>query len=372
MKFKTLYGKDSKGGLKLWEVFTEDNSISVRHGKLGGKIQTKVTYAEPKNIGKANERTAEQQAELEAEAKWVKQKKKGYFETKEEALEYVERMPMKAHNYNEYKDRIKYPCIVQPKLNGLRLLLDEDGNAQSKQGEAYNLPEHWNDSIKHLYTSGLVAHGLDGEVFAGYQKSGGLSLQQINSAFKKPNENTHKLKFYVYDAPIVDMQAGARNEYLMWLDFELSSAPCEVVIVESVLVFNDEQADALYERWLREGAEGMIYRNLEGKYEFGKRSYDLIKRKPRQDGEALVTGVAKDKNGDGVLTCQLQNGVEFECLMRKDSHDTINYRKNENAIALLGSYIKFEYEELSDAGVPTKPVGVGLREVDPTTFEPKE
>lgn len=86
----TLYGKASDGSLKVWEVSTEGNAISVRFGKLGSdKIQTKITYAESKNSGKANYTEPEQQAEIEAEAKWVKQQKKGYFTTKEEALDFV-------------------------------------------------------------------------------------------------------------------------------------------------------------------------------------------------------------------------------------------------------------------------------------------
>lgn len=368
MKLPTLYGKDSKGALKLWEVFTEGNSISVRHGKLGGKIQTKVTYAEPKNIGKVNETSAEQQAMLEAEAKWIKQKKKGYFETKEEALDYVDKMPMKAQNYNDYSHKVRYPCYIQPKLNGLRLLLDSEGNAQSKQGEDYVLPEHWQNDIAYLYSNGFLEGGFDGEVFAGYQKQGGLSLQQIVSAFRKPNEDTHKLKFYVYDTT---HDADQRSRITAVKGLNLSYLD-NIIPVESVLVYNEEEADKYYHKWLKEGAEGMVYRNLDAKYEFGKRSYNLIKRKPRQTTEAKVLSARKDKNSDGVLNCMLENGVEFECLMRKDSHETINFRKYENALTLVDGFIEFEYEEESDSGVPTKPVGVRIRTVNATTFEPME
>ena len=65
----TLYGKDKSGSLKLWEVWVDDNKNIVKYGKLGGKIQNKVTECFGKNIGKKNETSNEEQAVLEAEAK---------------------------------------------------------------------------------------------------------------------------------------------------------------------------------------------------------------------------------------------------------------------------------------------------------------
>ena len=82
----TLYSKDSKGELRVWSIYTEGAEVVVKHGKLGGKVQEKRYTAEAKNQGKANETTPEQQAILEAEAKYVKQLKSGYFADKDEAL----------------------------------------------------------------------------------------------------------------------------------------------------------------------------------------------------------------------------------------------------------------------------------------------
>ena len=49
--------------------------------------------------------------------------------------------------------------------------------------------------------------------------------------------------------------------------------------------------------------------------------------------------------------------------MRKDADPEINYRKYSNALLLIGKAITYEYEELSDKGIPTKPVAVGVREM---------
>lgn len=139
----------------------------------------------------------------------------------------------------------------------------------------------------------------------------------------------------------------------------------EVVIPE--LADSWESLVQLSKRAVEQGYEGGIARNKKGLYEFGKRSYDLQKIKFRLDGESVVISVTEDKNGDGVLLCQAingkQTGVQFECLMRKDSHESINYRKYSNALMLVGKAITYEYEELSDELTPTKPVGVGVREM---------
>jgi len=350
---KTLYGKDSKGELRVWSIFTDGAEVVVKHGKLGGKIQEKRYAAVGMNLGKANETTPAKQAELEAEAKYVKQLKSGYFPTEEEALGFEEFTPMKAHNYKDHAKKVKYPCDMQPKLNGQRLMIDANGVAWSKQGEPLELPTHW-AGVKEM---AIRLGGLDGEVYAGLESEGGLSLQRIISAFRKPNADTPKLKFYVYDLPIRLSSIQRQNvlQLAIWAE--------STWIVETRTAHNESEGDALYEDWCKAGFEGAIYRNHNGEYEFGKRSYNLIKRKPRQTAEAKVLSVEKDRNGWGILSCETFTGVKFKCQMKVDAAE-INCRLYDNALTLIGQVIEFEFEEFSDDGVPTKPSGIGIRKVD--------
>lgn len=362
----TLYGKDSKGSLRVWYCFSEGPEVVVQHGKLGGKLSEKRYTAEAKNVGKANESSPDQQASTEAEAKVVKQLKSGYFYTQEEALAFEEFTPMKAHNYNDHAKKVTYPCYMQPKLDGFRLMVDKYGDAWSKQGEPLELPKHWTNVER--IASG--AGGLDGEVYAGLVKDGGLSLQKIRSAFLTPNEtDTPRLSYFVYDIPNSSLNQTERISLLVQQilgEDEGNNYP-DIYLVESVWVENEEQGDRLHQQWTEAGYEGSIYRCTDGTYEFGKRSYYLIKRKDRQTAEAIVESVRIDKNGDGVCTVTALNGKQagkqFEFLMRKDSAIDINLRKYENALTIIGQAVEYEYEDLSDDDVPLKPVGVGLREV---------
>lgn len=352
---KTLYNKDSKGELRIWSIYTEGSEVVVKHGKLGGKVQEKRYTAKCKNQGKSNETSPEQQAILEAEAKYVKQLKSGYFPDKDEALAFQEFSPQKAQNYLDYAQKIVYPCLGQKKLDGFRLMIDKGGNAWSKQGEPIELPSHWIGVKEFAINCG----GLDGEVYAGLKDKEGLSLQKIISAFRKPNQDTPKLKYYVYDIPN-DATMLSRNKTLEYLD---ATKPESVVIVKGVPISTPEEGDEFFENVVQAGYEGIVYRNLEAKYEFGKRSYNLIKRKKRETTEAKVQSVEKDKNSWGILHCVLETGVQFKCQMRVDVAEK-NYRLYENALELIGKTIEVEFEALSDGGAPQKPVAIGIREVD--------
>jgi DNA ligase-1 len=373
-QFPPLYTKTSAGKLQIWFVYTEGSSIVVTHGLIEGKKQSKTTVAKPKNVGRSNETTAEQQAILEAQSKWQHQLDRGYFQTKEEALGAVSTAPMKAQDFKDQSHKIQYPVYLNPKLDGNRLLLTSDMEGMSKSGLDLDVPKHWERGLQLLQAFGFLQDGLDGEVYAGLKSEGGLSLQEIVSAFRKENENTHKLRYFVYDIPMPGT-FEQRAKRLAELHDRIARWEAEGIFIPIQVVWTGvantpEEADTVYEHLVDLGYEGMMYRNAKGLYEFGKRSYDLQKRKPRATDEAKVLSVRIDKNDCGVLTCELETGVTFDCLMRKDSHPTINYRLFENAQQLIGKYIEFEMECLSDSGVPTKPVGIGIREVNPETFEP--
>lgn len=361
----TLYTKQGEK-IRQWSVWTEGAEVIVEHGQQSGKLTQKRYTASPKNVGRSNETTAEEQAIQEADAKVVKQLKSGYYYSVEEASDHVEFTPMKAQNSDDYKHKLKFPCYIQPKLNGQRLMIDKNGNAWSKQGEPLELPKHWTG----VEEAAKMFGGLDGEIYAGLESEGGLSLQKIISAFRKLNSDTPKLKLYVYDLPLENFTFASRQVFMEEIAEKCGAD--EIMIVEPFIIDTWEDAIKVAKSYVKQGYEGAILRNFDGEYEFGKRSYDLQKLKFRLDAEAVVVSVTQDKNGDGVLLCQAingkQTGVQFECLMRKDADENVNYRKYSNALLLIGKTITYEYEELAEdtekgRGKPTKPVGVALREM---------
>ena len=118
MEKKTLYCVNKSGGVQEWHVWADKDKVIVEHGKLGGKLQRKETTCTPKNIGRANETTPEQQAALEAQSKWNKQYDKYYRETVEEARELLTEGVMLAQDYTKHPNYLEDRFYCSRKLDG--------------------------------------------------------------------------------------------------------------------------------------------------------------------------------------------------------------------------------------------------------------
>jgi hypothetical protein len=146
-----LYKYNTKGQAQQWEIKVVGNSYYTVEGHVGGKLTTsEPTICEGKNLGKVNETTPEQQALIEARAKWQKKLDKGYSLELTHEKKYFE--PMLAHEYSNYEKLVfTVPTYAQPKLDGIRCI--KDGKLASRNGKPIV-------SCPHLEGEGLM---LDGE-----------------------------------------------------------------------------------------------------------------------------------------------------------------------------------------------------------------
>ncbi len=363
--FETMYGADKNGNIKTWEVTTNGADVIVTHGRLGGKLQTKVTTSSPKNIGKKNETTAEQQAEKDAESKWNKQYDKGYRVTKEDALSAASEnlRPMLASDYTKVGHSINYPCDVSRKLDGVRCIekFDKVSTFTSRGGKDYKVPEHIAKELELLHSK-ISFKVLDGELYIH-----GIELQDIVSCVKKHNENTPKLKFYIFDVPS-DKEWEFRCNDLEEIekaieDLELGS----IEVVTNEFAADEPQAREIMLKYMEEGYEGLMLRNLEGKYEWNNRSRNLQKWKDFEETEAFVLSFSEDNNDEAVLLAQLPSGATFGVKMR----GTHEYRHKLNGPNFIGSWITVRYQQLTKDGVPQFPTGIAVRDCD-ADGNPKE
>lgn len=356
-----LYGKDTKGGIKEWSVEVSGNEVVVTHGKLGGKMQTKVTACSGKNIGRANETTPEQQAILEATSKYNKQLDKLYRHTIEELEEVGHQLPMLAHDYTKVGHRMVWPCYVSAKLDGVRCLAHISPDRielVSRGGKQYPVPSHLETQLKRLYellepsTGTLV---LDGELYIH-----GLPLQEIVSCVKKENDNTINLCFCVFDIPSDKVWSDRYTELLKIAKLATDDWLLNIRVVENFIADDEEAAKSALQYFMEKGFEGIMLRNPNGTYLYNHRSSDLMKWKEFQDLEAKVIGVARDKLSEGILICKMKDGIEVRCKMR----GTHSYRAYDNMMTLVGSWITIRYQQLTVDGVPQFPVGIAVRDCD--------
>lgn len=179
MKFPTLYNTNKAGKTQEWDISVEDHKtfslIITSYGLVDGKktqAETKITKG--KNEGKANATTHYTQAISEAQSKWNSKKDKEYTEKGEKVNKNIY-LPMLAFDYFKRGKDIKFPCYVQPKLDGVRAIFNTSfGAFQSRTGKKFAHLEH---IIEELSPLNLL---LDGELY-----SNRLTFQEITGMVNK-------------------------------------------------------------------------------------------------------------------------------------------------------------------------------------------
>jgi len=131
--FPPLFKQTSDEGLQVWKIWVDPLpngtcKIVCQYGRVDGKQQTKEeVITQGKNIGKKNETTPLAQANLEAQAKWTKQRdRKCYSEDPTGAASAAKRAlsPMLAKVYEDYLKKIDWTsAYAQPKLDGFRCMV---------------------------------------------------------------------------------------------------------------------------------------------------------------------------------------------------------------------------------------------------------
>lgn len=348
MKLPTLYKGEQEWNCEVVDCGLSSNII-VTFGKTGGKMQTKYTpITKGKNIGRSNETSHYEQAVAEATSKWTKQKDKLYLEKGETSTIFNVR-PMLAHSYSDYAHKIVFPCYGQPKLDGIRCL----GAAQgmfSRQGKEFKVLAHIFTSLNYWFNlyPGLI---FDGELYTQL-----INFQDIISAVKRDevSELTSSIEYHVYDI----VSSSTYTDRLNTIK-NLPDIP-NVKRVQTVIIKNADEVDYYHARFVEQGYEGLMLRNMCGLYREDKRSHDLLKVKEFQDGEFKILAFREDKNGHPVFTC-VHNNTEFDVKPQGNDKQRKDYLANGSS--LLGKMMTVKYFSMTDSDnpVPRFPVGVGIR-----------
>ena len=354
-----LYALDAKGNVLVWKTHTEGPDVVTLHGRLDGAHQTARFACKPKNVGRANATTAEEQAVAEATAKWEKQRKKKYYLTIDEAKNTASRKPMLAQKFDQHKKKLVYPVIVQPKLDGVRCLAYREGGKvvlHSRGGEVYDV-KHISDALEPYLGED---EELDGEIYIH-----GMSLQQIVSLVKRPQGGSLSLQYWVYDMP----QEGRTNEErdhdrYEWFRkvYATAGESCVVRQVVSSLQHKESYVRAFHDNCVLAGYEGAIIRSRTGLYRHGYRSPDLLKMKVFDDGEFTITGWKTGKGafaGVPVFECQARGGT-FDVVPRGCAE--VRTELLAQAPNLVGKQLTVRHFGWTDEGLPRFPVGICVRE----------
>ena len=351
MIFPRLYKKTKTGAVQQWEIFTEDNLISVTFGQWRGKQQVKETLCEAKNIGRANETTPAEQATQEAQAKWGKKINAGYVE--EHSGESVIKLPMKVKKYQGQEKNIIFSCYASPKLNGVNgewRLTSSGLKLLSRGGKEYPILEHERGLVEATMRR-LGTDSLNVELYCH-----GMFLEEITSAVKKHNENTPQIQSFLFELPTFDAPYSHKQD-IFWQYGSYIGMP----VIDIVQLYTHEEIIAYHEECVEQGYEGIVIRNARCRYEYGVRSSDAFKYKIPLDAEFMIDSFQIDKNGHPVFWMKNPKGADFKC-KPKGTDEKRKKIITEFEERYKGQWYTVEFESWSMYGVPLKPVGVGLRE----------
>jgi DNA ligase-1 len=352
---KKIYKKDSTGKVRVLHIYTIGAELYQESGVLGGAMVVNKSTSKPKNLGKANETTPEQQAVLEAKSKIEKKMTAGYFDTIEETQTEEVILPMLAKSFGDESHKINWnmPVYIQPKFDGMRclaILRNGEVTLMSRQGKVIENCDHIIKALEPVAKRMDIV--LDGEIYAH-----GKTFQENMRLVKKYREGeTEQLQYNIYDI-VDDEHYTKRFSKINEINFNNET----ICIVKNITLVNPEDIKSKHAYFIGEGYEGSIIRHGQDGYAINKRSSSLLKYKDFIDISCKVIDVIpSDKRPEqGICVCELDNGDTFSTGMKfsHEERELILTNKHD----YIGEIAEIRFFEYSEEGIPRFPVCVGFR-----------
>lgn len=349
-----LYRRNNFGQPCVWHAEPIDRtSICISHGILGKTITRDIV-----NVLRAprEEITSRINAKLKAGYKHLWDVKDNVeLPVEEQLLDYLNKylpiyrttadgsmLPMLAKVYDNTNNKLfkKVPVYIgQWKINGLRCFVSAKVNSgdmfkpvklifQSREGEYWDSLSTLEDYLLHTLSQNLLAkmveehYILDGEVYLP-----GHTVNEINHFVKDPKCAENKLiQYWCYDIAIEDTVQSKRMDTLMFyqaknvhhfINKDEHLANTERFVVLPTWDVRDNE-DALISRntAINLGFEGLIMRNPDNEYQYGKRNLSMIKYKKSTDGKFTIIDIYPESIRTNIPLFLCRNDVNdstFEC-----------------------------------------------------------
>ena len=306
MVLQTLYHKGKAGAIYQWTIRTEGADIVTEYGQVGGQLMTARKTAQAKNVGRANETTPEQQAEMEALSMWEHQLDIKYrLSIADVHNVIVDVMKAPTDGWAKTRKYASFPADTQLKYDGCRCLAYwKDGRIvlQTRGRKEWDLPHIVAQLEKCLPYDAM----FDGELY--YH---GVKRQRIQKWISKHYPETAKIQLVVYDVPMADGVDGKiwdeRRKDLERLvpggQHKPAAETPNIMRAITMEVQNEEQLLSFQTVAIDQGYEGCMYRNRQGVYQGGVRSKYLLKVKTFEDKEFRCVGFTEGEGKNvGIVT----------------------------------------------------------------------
>jgi ATP-dependent DNA ligase len=385
--FESLYGYDVNGKMKKWNISVicnDDHSvIKTEYGYINGKMTTSLQVINSgKNLGKKNKTTHYEQAICEAQSKWNKKCDGGYSKQKgedpinkkeEEPINNIENVitfPMLAQDFNKHKNKLVYPCYIQPKLDGYRMLYNTKSKyCNSRQGKEFEIIRK-TDLYKELINTTAPFDSklnnqpliLDGELYIHNGVFENLGILRKKKLSGEDFKHLNLIEYHVYDIVIPDLPYEKR--YLKLVELFKTNQFKKIKLVSTRKIDTEKDLKVVHQDFIKDNYEGSIVRNNNGIYRCGARSSDLLKYKDFEDSEFKIVDFTFEKDTKETLdtktkdnlivwVCETESGNNFHVRPKgtREERQALYKRGNE----FIGRNLQVKYFELTENGIPRFP-----------------
>lgn len=270
---------------------------------------------------------------------------------------------MLAQNYWKHKNKVKYPCIAQPKIDGVRCIAELDNGKCTlftRTGKKITSLPHLVKTFEENSIGETIIY--DGELY-----SPSLSFEKLVGLInrKEPDKLSRVIEYYMFDIVYLHTVYEERRDWVYFRQVKRA-----ITAVMGRYVQNEKDLLRLYQEHLSHNWEGTIIRNVNGEYE-QKRSFNLLKMKPVLEKEfkivGYVEGKGKIKGQVGSVQCITKEGRLFSVKLSRlegESSEVFVERCKTWAEFNNGKMLTVQYQNLTANGIPRFPIGKGVRDYE--------
>jgi len=280
-------------------------------------------------------------------------------------------LPMLAKTYTPKVFNKNAKFIGQYKINGLRCFVSAKQTNDifqtrhliftSREGTVWNslsnLESYLLDIIPDKFFNRMIDENiiLDGEIYLPNH-----SVNEINHFVKDAHCYENKLlQFWCYDLAVEEYTQLSRQELLNKVfmghnhvfgnkDDHYNNRD-RLIILPNFSVINNESAIALRNRFIDVGFEGLIMRNPDAEYQYGKRNLSMIKFKSTDDGIFEIIDIYPEGiKRNNIPLIQLKNDIN-DATFEVHLNGSFEYQENvlKNKEQYIGKRIYLTYGERS-------------------------
>lgn len=283
------------------------------------------------------------------------------------------------------RDKLQFPLIAMRKSDGCRIL-NVNGKAVGRSLKPYKNKK----LTAHFSQEGL--NGIDCELVATYENDPDLCryTTSLVNTIEGGLPNAVVI-FDLLDEENINKGYAERIDAVKRSvsDYERILHPVKVIVPELFVISSVAELDALYERFLEEGYEGIIIRKPEGKHKNGRctvKEGNYLRDKPTLDAEGVCIRLEEayenqneakvnelgytersthqenmvPKGMIGALWLLTPEGKEIKVGAGKLKHEERKYYW-ENPDKIIGQIVKYAFLGVGELNAPRHPRFISLR-----------